>query len=48
MANKHGHVKSDTEVPRRTLVAALKRESDYFTTETLKDKTLFHDTTVTF
>jgi len=32
---KHGSVQSDTEVPRRTLVAELQKESDFFSTQTL-------------
>lgn len=36
MANKHGKKASKTEVPRRTLVAALEAESDHQTTQDLK------------
>jgi hypothetical protein len=39
MAGKHGHTDSGTEVPRATLVKALKSESSYFTTQDLKGKT---------
>jgi hypothetical protein len=39
MAGKHGHSDSGTEVPRATLVNALKSESTYFTTQDLKGKT---------
>jgi hypothetical protein len=35
MAGKHGHASSHTEVPRATLVTALKSESDLHTTEDL-------------
>ena len=45
MAGKHGSEDSDTEVPRRTLVAALKAETELFSTETLKGA-FFHDTVV--
>lgn len=38
-AGKHGHVESGTEVPRTTLVKALKAESNYFSTQELKGKT---------
>jgi hypothetical protein len=48
MPGKHGHVDQHTEVPRQTLVAALKNESDLFTTEQLKGNDFFHDTVVTF
>lgn len=34
-SGKHGSTQSNTEVPRRTLVAALQKESDFFTTQTL-------------
>lgn len=39
MADKHGTPSSNTEVPRRTLVAALKADSTYFSTQLLKVKT---------
>ena len=39
MAGKHGHADSGTEVPRATLVKALKTESTYFSTQELKGKT---------
>jgi hypothetical protein len=35
MAGKHGHVEGHTEVPRSTLVTALKSETNLFTTEDL-------------
>lgn len=39
MSGKHGKPVSKTEVPRRTLVDALSKESDYYTTQDLKGKT---------
>jgi hypothetical protein len=38
MSGKHGKAASKTEVPRKTLVEALKKESDYYTTQDLKGK----------
>jgi beta-lactamase superfamily II metal-dependent hydrolase len=35
-AGKHGSTERNTEVPRRTLVQALKTETEYFTTQDLK------------
>jgi len=35
MSGHHGNAKRKTEVPRRTLVAALERESTFFNTETI-------------
>ena len=44
---KHGNPLKDTEVPRKTLVDALSSLSDYYTTQTMNDKTdLFHDITI--
>ena len=40
MAGKHGKTASKTEVPRKTLVEALKAESNYFSTQDLKGKNL--------
>ena len=40
-------MKTDTEVPRRTLVSALKSETKLFSTDDLKDK-FFKDTEVDF
>lgn len=37
-----GDVKTDTEVPRRTLVSALKSETKLFSTDDLKDKFFKH------
>lgn len=38
MANKHGSVSSKTEVPRRTLVKALKDESKFVSTQEMRKK----------
>jgi hypothetical protein len=38
MAGKHGSTSSKTEVPRRTLVDALKEESNFHTTQSLRKK----------
>ena len=52
MAGKHGHEHSKTEVPRTTLVNALKSETDFFTTQLLDHrsdhKDFFEDTELTF
>jgi hypothetical protein len=50
MAGKHGHTTSRTEVPRKTLVNALTRESDLFNTQSVKAKDLYipGDIVVTF
>jgi hypothetical protein len=50
MEGKHGHTTSRTEVPRRTLVNALNRESDLFTTQKVKpaDLHIQGDIVVTF
>lgn len=45
-SGKHGKVSSNTEVPRRTLVEALKRESDFFSTQEVKKKELFRELTI--
>jgi hypothetical protein len=39
MAGKYGKLAEGTEVPRTTLVTALKADSDFFTTQSLKGKT---------
>lgn len=39
-AGKHGDTARDTEVPRRTLVEALSRDSEYHTTQKIKPKDL--------
>ena len=57
MSTLHGTYGSDeagTEVPRKTLKAALKEETELFSTEDLQDekdpqgKTLWHDTAIKF
>ncbi|MGR9249470.1 hypothetical protein [Rhizobium leguminosarum] len=44
MAHKHGDEERHTEVPRQTLVQALDRQSTFFTTQSLKENELFHET----
>ncbi|KPH78297.1 hypothetical protein [Bosea vaviloviae] len=44
MAHKHGNEERRTEVPRQTLVQALDRQSALFTTQSLKENELFHET----
>lgn len=46
LEHKHGSEKTNTEVPRETLVKALRRESDLFTTQSLKGA-FWHDTLLT-
>lgn len=47
MGGKHGSTSKRTEVPRRTLVHALKDESHYLTTQSIKSKkTFWRDTEV--
>ncbi|HKS62631.1 MAG TPA: hypothetical protein VJT13_13085 [Xanthobacteraceae bacterium] len=48
MEGKHGSTHSHTEVPRETLVHALEENSEFFTTQALKGKVFFHDTTMQF
>jgi|CXWL01.1.fsa_nt_gi ribonuclease BN (tRNA processing enzyme) len=48
MAGKHGNLTSNTEVPRRTLTAELKRQSELFSTEQLSGTKFFHDTELRF
>jgi hypothetical protein len=43
MAGKHGKADRGTEVPRRKLVEELEKNSDFFTTQSLKGKTFWHD-----
>jgi hypothetical protein len=43
MAGKHGKPDRGTEVPRRKLVEELERNSEFFTTQSLKGKTFWHD-----
>jgi hypothetical protein len=38
MKGKHGHMESQTEVPRTTLVKELSKKSDYVTTEAAAKK----------
>ena len=42
---KHGSVQANTEVPRRTLVAELGKESDYFSTQTLLKANIYKEFT---
>lgn len=46
LEHKHGSEKSNTEVPRRTLVSSLERETNLFTTQSLSGKSFFHETIV--
>jgi hypothetical protein len=48
MEDKHGSVASHTEMPRATLVSALKSQSDLFSTQSLQGRTFYHDTAITF
>ena len=48
MEHKHGSEASHTEVPRKTLVNELERESNLFSTQELKNKVFFHDTQLVF
>ena len=48
MEGKHGTESKHTEVPRGSLVTALKKETDFFTTESLSKSVFFHDTVVKF
>ena len=48
MEGKHGSAANKSEVPRKTLVDALKKDTDLFTTQALVQGQFFHDTTVTF
>jgi hypothetical protein len=48
MPGKHGHADKHTKVPRETLVAALKHESELFSTEALEGEHFFHDTVIKF
>jgi len=48
MEGKHGTASKNTEVPRDTLVTALKKETNLFTTQSLSKAAFFHDTVVTF
>src|SRR5262249_4933388 len=46
MEHKQGSEASHTEVPRRTLVTELKRQSNLFSTEDLRSQKFFYDTEV--
>ncbi len=46
MAGKHGDARSHTEVPRKTLVEALEKQSAYFSTQQLKGKNISRDITI--
>jgi hypothetical protein len=48
MEDKHGTEASHTEVPRRSLVSELNRQSNLFSTQALKGRDFFHDTEVKF
>jgi hypothetical protein len=48
MEDKHGTEASHTEVPRRSLVNELNRQSNLFSTQALKGRDFFHDTEVKF
>ena len=48
MEHKHGSEESHTEVPRNTLVSALKTQSELFSTQQLTGSSFFHDTVVKF
>jgi hypothetical protein len=49
LAGKHGDRARNTEVPRRTLVAALEKDSDFHTTETgIKRGEFWQDVSLTF
>ncbi len=46
MSHKHGDEARRTEVPRGTLVQELNRRSSLFTTQSLRENELFHETTL--
>ena len=48
MEHKHGSEESHTEVPRTTLVSALKTQSELFSTQQLTAGRFFHETLVKF
>ena len=48
MPGKHGHEEQRTEVPRRTLLAALRDESNLHSTHDLKPGTLYQEVTISF
>ena len=47
MADKHGHGDVKTEVPRSSLVDALKGETEFLTTQAFKEE-LYKDTRLAF
>lgn len=48
LEGKHGHEDNKSEVPRETLVNALERDTNLFTTQDLTDpKDFFHDSVLT-
>lgn len=47
MEHKHGSEASNTEVPRRKLLGALKAETDLFSTQELKGDAFYRDVTLT-
>lgn len=47
-ARVHGSVDRNTEVPRESLVAALKKETEYNTTQTLRSKVVGNPEVITF
>lgn len=48
MEHKHGSEESHTEVPRTTLISALKAQSEFFSTQELEGSNFYHETLVTF
>lgn len=48
MAGKHGDPRSHTEVPRKTLVDALRKQSTYFSTQQITGNKISDDITVEF
>lgn len=48
MAGKHGSPDKKSEVPRKTLVDALKEETDLYSTQDLGAKTLYHESVIDF
>ena len=48
LGDVHGHEERSTEVPRSTLVSALKSETKHFSTHEGDGHLLFHDTTMSF
>lgn len=48
LEGKHGHAADNTEVPRRSLVAELRKETKHFSTQELEGERYFEDTLVKF